>query len=235
MTDLRTAELCKLAANAYLATRLSFVNTLAGLCRVAGVDVDALIEVTGNDPRIGHDYFAPGLGFGGSCLSKDLRGLAALAARHGVEDTAAFLASVDLANQHRRADAVALALARLPHGPAGARIGVWGAAFKPGIDDVRDSPALDVAVRLHQAGARVSVHDPAAVGTARAEHPELHYAADPAEAARGAQVLLHLTAWPQFAAIDPAGLAPAAPVLVDARPGLDHQRWRAAGWTVDVL
>jgi UDPglucose 6-dehydrogenase len=123
----------------------------------------------------------------------------------------------------------------VPHGTAGARIGVWGASSKPGIDDVRDSPALDVAVRLQRAGAHVTVYDPAAADTARAEHPELDYAASPADAADGAQVLLHLTAWPQFADVDPAMLAPAVPVLVDAWPGSDRRRWQGAGWTVDVL
>jgi UDPglucose 6-dehydrogenase len=118
----------------------------------------------------------------------------------------------------------------------GVRIGVWGAAFKPGIDDVRDSPALDVAARLHQAGALVTVFDPQAVAHASREHPELAYAPDPAGAADGAQVLMHLTAWPQFAALDPLTLDPAPnPVLVDARPGLDRERWRAAGWKITAL
>lgn len=134
VTTLRTAELCKLAANAYLATRLSFVNALADFSVAVGADITALTEVTGHDPRIGSTYFTPGLGFGGSCLSKDLRGLTALAAERGVPETTALLASVDRINQQRRRRATDLALEHLSGGPAGHRIGVWGAAFKPGID-----------------------------------------------------------------------------------------------------
>ena len=236
VTTLRTAELCKLAANAYLATRLSFVNALADFSVAVGADIGALTEVTGHDPRIGSAYFTPGLGFGGSCLSKDLRGLTALATERGVRETTALLASVDRINQQRRRRAVDLALGHLPDGPAGHRVGVWGVSFKPGIDDIRDSPALDVAARLSAAGAEVRVYDPAAMDTARREHPELCYAGSPAEAADGAAVLMHLTAWPQFARVDPRGLSPAhPPLLVDARPGLDRPRWRKAGWTVNAL
>ena len=186
VTTLRTAELCKLAANAYLATRLSFVNTLA-TDRGAGAGT-------------------------------------------------ALFAAVDRINQQQRRRAVDLALRSVSGGPAGHRIGIWGVAFKPGIDDVRDSPALDVAARLAAAGAEVSVYDPAAMDTARREHPELRYAVSPAEAAADARVLMHLTAWPQFAQVDPRELDPArSPVLVDARPGLDLARWREAGWTVSPL
>ncbi|HVQ91906.1 MAG TPA: nucleotide sugar dehydrogenase [Mycobacteriales bacterium] len=236
VTTLRTAELCKLAANAYLATRLSFVNALADFSATVGADITALTEVTGHDPRIGSSYFTPGLGFGGSCLSKDLRGLTALATERGVCETTALLASVDRINQQRRRRAIDLAVGHLPGGPAGHRIGIWGAAFKPGVDDVRDSPALDVAAQLSTAGATVSVYDPAAMNTARREHPELRYSGSAAEAAAGAQVLMHLTAWPQFAQVDPRDLSPArTPLLVDARPGLDRLRWQQAGWAVSPL
>lgn len=236
VTTLRTAELCKLAANAYLATRLSFVNALADFSATVGADITALTEVTGHDPRIGSTYFTPGLGFGGSCLSKDLRGLTALATERGVCETTALLASVDRINQQRRRRAIDLAVGHLPGGPAGHRIGIWGAAFKPGIDDVRDSPALDVAARLSAAAATVSVYDPAAMDTARREHPELRYVGSPAEAADRAEVLMHLTAWPQFAQVDPHDLSPArTPLLVDARPGLDRLRWQKAGWEVSPL
>ncbi len=209
VTDLATAELCKLAANAFLATRISFVNALSAFCDAAGANVDHLAAVIGHDPRIGSDYLAPGLGFGGSCLSKDLRGFVALANDLGVGQWLGLLTVVD-------------------H--------VWGASFKPGIDDIRDSPALDVAVRLHQAGAHVTVYDPQAMAHARAEHPELEYATDPEAAVDGARVLLHLTGWPQFTTVDPADLRPTPPaVLVDARGGLDHARWAAAGWSIRSL
>jgi UDPglucose 6-dehydrogenase len=236
VTDVATAELCKLAANAFLATRISFVNALASFCGAAGASVEDLATVIGHDPRIGADYFTPGLGFGGSCLTKDLRGFVALAHALGVGDSMHLLTEVDQINQNRRRRAVTLTTEALDGDPAGAPVAVWGAAFKPGIDDIRDSPALDVAVQLRRTGAAVTVYDPQAMSLAQAEHPELSYATDPATAAEGARVLLHLTAWPQFATVDPATLRPAPrPVLIDARGGLDHTRWRAAGWTVRNL
>ena len=237
VTTLATAELCKLAANSFLATRISFTNAVTSLAAAVGADPAGLLEVIGHDPRIGHSYLDRGLGFGGSCLSKDLRGAAALAERSGAAVTAGLLRWVDNVNQDRRHLAVALAREAAGGNLSGQRIAVWGASFKPGIDDVRDSPALDVAVRLHRAGALVVVHDPAALGTARAEHPELTYADNPVRAVDGAAVLLHLTGWPVYGDIDPARLDSAAqPVLVDGRPGvLDHDRWCEAGWAVRDL
>ena len=236
VTDLATAELCKLAANAYLATRISFVNALAAFCDAAGANVHQLATVMGHDPRIGPDYLTPGLGFGGSCLSKDLRGLVALATDLGVGHWLDLLSTADQINQARRHRAVNLAVEALGGNPTQQPVAVWGAAFKPGIDDIRDSPALDVAVQLHQAGAHVTVYDPQAMPHARAEHPDLDYATDPAAAVDGARVLLHLTAWPQFADLQPTTLRPAPhPVLIDARGGLDHKQWTAAGWTVQTL
>ncbi|BCB80898.1 UDP-glucose/GDP-mannose dehydrogenase family protein [Phytohabitans flavus] len=236
VTDLKTAELCKLAANAFLATRISFVNALAMFSDAAGANIDDLAEVIGRDTRIGRHYLAPGLGFGGSCLSKDIRGFVALATDLGVGHSLEFLTAVDDINQARRGQAVDLAVKALGGDPDGQPIAVWGAAFKPGIDDIRDSPALDVAACLHEAGAHVTVYDPLAISHARVEHPELTYATDAVAAVDGARVLLHLTAWSEFAAIDPATLTPGPiPTLVDARPGLDRDLWRAAGWTVSVL
>jgi UDPglucose 6-dehydrogenase len=236
VTDLVTAELCKLAANAFLATRVSFINALAEFCHAAHANVTDLAQVIGHDPRIGSDYLAPGLGFGGSCLSKDLRGFVALATDLGIGDWMNLLTVVDQINQGRRRGTVDLALHALNGKPAGQPVAVWGASFKPGIDDIRDSPALDVATRLQQAGATVRVYDPQAMAHARAEHPELEYATDPATAVEGARVLLHLTGWPQFTTIDPTSLHPSPrPVLIDARGGLDHHQWTAAGWTVRTL
>lgn len=257
VTDLATAELCKLAANAFLATRISFVNALAAFCQAAGGNVHHLVRVIGHDPRIGTDYLAPGLGYGGSCLSKDLRGLVALATDLGVGHWLNLLAVVDQVNQGRRHRAVELTIDALDGQPAGQQVTVWGAAFKPGIDDIRDSLALDVAVRLYQAGARVAVYDPQAMVLARAKHPELDYATDPTAAVDGARVLLHLTDWPQFAAIDPTTLRPAPqpvlatgwpefgtidlnavvrrvakPVLLDACGVVSGPQWTAAGWTL---
>jgi UDPglucose 6-dehydrogenase len=236
VTDWATAELCKLAANTFLATRISYVNALAAFCGAVGANVTDLAAAVGHDPRIGADYLTPGLGFGGSCLSKDLRGFVALAEALGVGDSFQFLTAVDNINQQRRQRAVTLTLDALGGAAADQPVTVWGAAFKPGIDDVRDSPALDVARRLHQAGATVTVHDPQAMDLARAECPELTYAADPVTAVEHARVLLFLTAWPQFTAIDPATLRPAPqPVLIDGRGGLSRTRWTAAGWSVRSL
>jgi UDPglucose 6-dehydrogenase len=236
VTDWPTAELCKLAANAFLATRISYVNALAAFCGAAGANVTDLAAAVGHDPRIGPDYLTPGLGFGGSCLSKDLRGFVALAEALGVGDSFRLFTAVDNINQQRRHRAVTLTVEALGGKAAGQPVTVWGAAFKPGIDDVRDSPALDVAKRLHQAGAAVTVYDPQAMDLARAECRELIYAADPIAAVEHARVLLHLTAWPQFTAIDPAALQPGPhPVLIDGRGGLSPARWTAAGWSVRPL
>lgn len=237
VTDLITAELCKLAANAFLATRVSFVNALAEFCDAAGANVEDLASVMGHDTRIGHTYLQPGLGYGGSCLTKDTRGFVALAESLGVGHSLAFLTHVDEINQRRRQRAVELALKTAGGDPTGLRVGIWGASFKAGIDDIRDSPALDVAARLHRAGAQVSVYDPQAMDSARTEFPELTYATEPAAVAEGASVLLHLTNWPEFGRVVPAQLAPGEqPTLIDARRGLlRHADWQAAGWSVQVL
>lgn len=236
VTDLRTAELCKLAANAFLATRISFINALSTLSEAAGTNVDDLTTVMGHDPRIGGSYLSPGLGYGGSCLTKDTRGFVALANDLGVGASLEFLSHVDTINQDRRARAAGLAVKALGGDPAGKPVTVWGASFKPGIDDIRDSPALDVAVRLHRAGARVTVYDPQALEHARAEHPDLSYADDATSAVDGAHVLLHLTAWPEFGLVDPISLNPAdSPTLVDTRNGLNRELWRASGWNISVL
>ncbi|MFI9641379.1 UDP-glucose dehydrogenase family protein [Micromonospora sp. NPDC051925] len=237
VTDLATAELCKLAANAFLATRVSFVNALSEFCEAAGANVEDLAAAIGHDKRIGAQYLMPGLGFGGSCLTKDIRGFVALAQSLGVGESLEFLTKVDAINQGRRERAVQLARQAAGGDLSGCRVGVWGASFKAGIDDVRDSPALDVAVRLHQAGAVVSVYDPQAMDNARAEHPYLSYVTDAAAAAQEASVLLHLTNWAEFGRLSPAQLAPSErPTLVDARRGLlRHPEWEAAGWTVQIL
>lgn len=234
VTDLRTAELAKLAANAFLATRVSYVNALAGFASAVGANIGDLAAAMGHDPRIGSDYLAPGLGFGGSCLTKDLRGLVAMADAAGVD--LGLLRAVDDINQGRRAAAVEAARDAVGGNLVGAHIGVWGAAFKSNIDDVRDSPALDVAVRLHRAGAHVKVYDPRAMDNACREHPELTYVMDPAAAADGVQVLLHLTGWQEFAGVDPGSLFPAPnPTLVDGRRGLRRQSWTDHGWNVVAL
>jgi len=232
VTDPATAELVKAAANAFLATKISFINAMAEVCEVTGADVLALADALGRDPRIGGTGLRPGLGFGGGCLPKDIRALAARAAELGTGPALSFLHEMDAINQRRRARVVDLATQAAGGRLHGRRVGVLGVAFKPGSDDIRDSPALEVAARVRALGARVAVFDPAAMGRARRVHPDLDYAGSVLGAARGADVLLLLTDWPEFAAADPGMLANtvARRTIVDARHALDADTWRDSGW-----
>ncbi|QKW17915.1 UDP-glucose/GDP-mannose dehydrogenase family protein [Kitasatospora sp. NA04385] len=237
VTDLATAEMVKSAANAFLATKISFINAMAEVCETSGADVQLLAEALGHDARIGRRGMRPGLGFGGGCLPKDIRGFMARAGELGADQALTFLREVDAINNRRRERMVDLAREQLDGMIKGKRITVWGAAFKPGTDDTRDSPALAVAQALHQAGATVTVFDPKALDNARKAHPQLEYADHPIEAADNADLLLHLTEWPEFTRIDPADLATrvAAPRVIDGRGTLNPARWRAAGWTHRTL
>ncbi len=232
VTDLNTAELAKVAANAFLATKISFINAVAEVCDAAAADVTVLSRILGADPRIGHAFLRPGLGFGGGCLPKDVRAFLARAAELGAGDALAFLREVDSINLNRRTGMVNLACEVAGGSVAGKSVCVLGAAFKPGSDDVRDSPALDVAQILHGLGAEVTVHDPQAIDNARLAWPELRYADSVRAAAAGADLVLLLTDWPEYAAIDPHELAEvtAAPRIIDGRYALDPAVWRAAGW-----
>ena len=237
VTDLETAELAKAAANAFLATKISFINAMAEICEAAGGDVRALAEVLGADERIGRSFLRAGLGFGGGCLPKDVRAFSARAEELGAGQAIAFLREVDAINLRRRARTADLAAELAGGNLAGAGICVLGAAFKPGSDDVRDSPALDVAQILTGLGARVTVYDPAAMDNARRVRPDLAYAASVAEAARDAQVVLLLTEWPEFAALTPGQLEHmvAERNIIDARNVLDQAQWRDAGWEYRAL
>jgi UDPglucose 6-dehydrogenase len=232
VTDLATAELAKVAANAFLATKISFINAVAEVCDVSGANIATLADILGADPRIGRACLRPGLGFGGGCLPKDVRAFLARAEELGAEDALKILREVDAINLGRRTSMVNLACDALGGTVAGRAVCVLGAAFKPGSDDVRDSPALDVAQILHGLGAEVTVYDPAAAENARMAWPELNYAPSVLAAATGADIVLLLTDWPEFAAIDPDELASvaAARSIIDGRYVLDPARWRAAGW-----
>ncbi|MFI9766626.1 UDP-glucose dehydrogenase family protein [Streptomyces sp. NPDC052415] len=233
-TDPATAELVKLASNSFLATKVSFINAMAEICDATGADVLTLAAAMGADPRIGPRFLAPGLGFGGSCLPKDIRAFAARAEALGLGESVAFLREVDEINTRQRRRTVEFAR-RLAGGTfTGRHVAVLGAAFKPDSDDIRDSPALAVAETIRRLGARVRVHDPEAVDNARAAHPALQYALDVAKACEQADVVLHLTEWPQYRELDPAALASVVrvPALLDTRHTLDTRAWRAAGWTV---
>ncbi|WP_392971869.1 UDP-glucose dehydrogenase family protein [Streptomyces sp. LN245] len=233
-TDQATAELVKVASNSFLATKISFINAMAEICEATGADVLTLAEAMGRDSRIGPRFLAPGLGFGGSCLPKDIRAFATRGEELGLGGSVAFLRQVDEINTRQRLRTVGLA-ARLLGGSFGGRgVAVLGAAFKPGSDDVRDSPALVVADEIRRRGAQVRVHDPEAIDNAREAYPALQFALDVAKACERADVVLHLTEWPQYRDVDPAALATVvrSPVLVDARNTLDPARWRSAGWAL---
>jgi len=235
VTDPVTAELVKGAANAFLATKVSFINAMADICAATGADVATLADALGLDSRIGRAFLTAGLGYGGGCLPKDVRGLRAFATTTGARGSgaAALLTVIDEINSARRQRVVDLARTLLGD-PAGKRITLWGAAFKPGTDDVRDSPGLDVGDRLSRLGADVVVYDPQATGNALVEFPHLGFADTAVAAAREADAVLVVTAWPEFAAIDPAAVTAAVRdrLLIDACQGIDPMRWRAGGWTV---
>ncbi|WNF30658.1 UDP-glucose/GDP-mannose dehydrogenase family protein [Streptomyces sp. C11-1] len=236
-TDPSTAELVKVAANSFLATKISFINAMSEVCDAAGADVATLADALGHDTRIGRQFLNAGLGFGGGCLPKDIRAFAARAQELGVGPAVEFLDQVDAINHRQRTRTVAL-VRRLAGGDlAGRRVAVLGATFKPDSDDVRDSPALAVATALHRQGAEVRVHDPEGAANARRAHPELRCGSDLLTACRGSDLVLHLTEWRQYREVDPVELARVVrtPVLVDGRNALRHDQWRAAGWAVKAL
>ena len=210
---------------------------MAEVCEATGADVVQLAQALAHDTRIGGRFLAPGLGFGGGCLPKDIRAFGATARQLGITSIATLLDEVDTINQGRRARMASLATELVGGSVAGRAVGVWGCSFKPGSDDIRDSPALYVANALHRHGARVTVYDPAAMERARQMHPELDYAGSMREAAVGADVLLLLTEWPEFSHADPDELAKvvAQRNIVDGRNVLAPDRWREAGWHYRAL
>lgn len=238
VTDLATAELAKVAANAFLATKISFINAVSEVCEVADADITVLAQILGADPRIGSAYLRPGLGFGGGCLPKDIRAFQARAAELGAGQALKFLHEIDAINLRRRLYVANLARDLAGGSLAGVAVCVLGAAFKPGCDDVRDSPALDAAQILHGMGARVTVCDPAAAANARRVCPQLRYVGTAQEAAEGARLVLLLTEWPEFINLDPVELrriAAAEACIIDARNVLHPDLWREAGWDYRAL
>jgi UDPglucose 6-dehydrogenase len=237
VTDFATAELVKVSANAFLATKISFINAMAEVCEATGADVTQLSRALSYDERIGGRFLHAGLGFGGGCLPKDIRAFMARAGELGVDQALSFLREVDAINLRRRARMVDLAAELVGGSFGGVKVAVLGAAFKPNSDDIRDSPALDVAATIQRRGAAVAVYDPEAMDNARRDYPTLGYRASTLEAARGADLVLHLTEWSEFRAMDPAALGEvvAARQIVDGRNALDPAAWRAAGWTYRAL
>ncbi|MFM1937528.1 MAG: hypothetical protein RLZZ320_386 [Actinomycetota bacterium] len=235
--DLPTAELVKVAANSFLATKISFINAMAEICEAAGGDVTVLAKAIGYDPRIGSRFLQAGIGFGGGCLPKDIRAFMARSQELGAEQSLEFLREIDSINLRARQRVIDLVRADIGTDLKGKKIAVLGGAFKPDSDDVRDSPALDIAAQIQAAGANVSVHDPKAVEPARIRHPELDYTTEINDCLRDADIVLHLTEWKIYREIDPKvalGLVRSARII-DGRNALDREAWVAAGWKFRAL
>jgi UDPglucose 6-dehydrogenase len=237
ITDYATAELVKVAANSFLATKISFINAMAEVCEATGADVTQLATAIGHDPRIGHKFLRAGLGFGGGCLPKDIRAFMARAGELGVDQAVSFLKNIDDINLRRRARTVDLARELCNGSLAGRRAAILGAAFKPDSDDIRDSPALDVALAIQRQGAAVRVYDPQAMGNAKDSYPTLAYSPSALEACADADVVLHLTEWAEFQQLRPDDLAAVVGErnIVDGRSALDAAVWRAEGWHFRAL
>jgi UDPglucose 6-dehydrogenase len=239
VTDFATAELVKVAANAFLATKISFINAMAEICEVAGGDVTQLARSIGYDPRIGNRFLQAGVGFGGGCLPKDIRAFQARAQELGAGEALRFLHEVDLVNIRRRGKVLQLAAELLgrkagPAGPdlSGTRIAVLGAAFKPNSDDVRDSPSLAIAASLAKAGADVRIYDPQGMANAKEAQPTLMFERSMADAVTDAELVCVLTEWAEFRNADPNALGELAArkLVIDGRNCLDSTLWARAGW-----
>ena len=237
VADLPTAELVKGAANSFLATKISFINAMAEVCEAAGGDVTVLAKAIGYDPRIGSRFLQAGIGFGGGCLPKDLRAFMARAQELGAGQALEFLREVDSINLRSRTRMIDLVRNELSEDLRGKKIAVLGAAFKPDSDDVRDSPALDIAVQIQAAGAVVTVHDPKAIESAKLRFPALGYSEDISTTLAGADLVLHLTEWKLYRELDPSKLLPLVSHarIIDGRSALDRDKWRNAGWKFRAL
>jgi UDPglucose 6-dehydrogenase len=237
VADLATAQLVKVAANSFLATKISFINAMAELCEATGADVTLLADAIGMDARIGRRFLNAGLGFGGGCLPKDIRAFMARAGELGVDQALTFLREVDAINMRRRVRMVDLAREECGGSIVGRHIAILGAAFKPDSDDVRDSPALSVAAQMQLQGASVKVTDPRAIENAKKKWPDITFVEHVDEALEGAELVLVLTEWPEYVTLDPVRAASlvAEKRVLDGRNCLDPQRWREAGWTYRAL
>ena len=235
--DLPTSELVKVAANSFLATKISFINAMAEVCEAAGGDVTVLAKAIGYDPRIGNRFLQAGIGFGGGCLPKDIRAFMARAEELGAKQALEFLREIDAINLRARQRVIDVVRAELTDDLTAYKIAVLGAAFKPDSDDVRDSPALDIAAQLQAAGASVVVHDPKAIENARKRFPKLGFAANVQECVKDSDLILHLTEWREYRELDPNALAALVKnkIVIDGRNALDRDKWRSAGWKFHAL
>lgn len=235
--DLPTAELVKVAANSFLATKISFINAMAEVCEASGGDVTVLAKAIGHDPRIGNRFLQAGIGFGGGCLPKDIRAFMARAQELGANQALEFLREIDAINLRARQRVIDVVRADLSEDLTQYKIAVLGATFKPDSDDVRDSPALDIAAQLQAAGATVVVHDPKGIEPARKRFPNLDYQEKIIDAVKGADAILHLTEWKEYRELDPSviGQIVKSKFIIDGRNMLDRDKWRAAGWRFHAL
>jgi len=235
--DLATSELVKVAANSFLATKISFINAMAEICEAAGGDVTVLAKAIGYDPRIGSRFLQAGIGFGGGCLPKDIRAFMARAEELGAKSAVEFLHEIDAINLRARQRVIDVVRNDLSADLTQYKIAVLGATFKPDSDDVRDSPALDIAVELHAAGANVLIHDPKGIEPARKRFPNLNFSETITECVKDADLILHLTEWKEYRALDPfiIGQLVKSKMIIDGRNALDRELWRSAGWKFHAL
>ncbi len=235
--DLPTAELVKVAANSFLATKISFINAMAEVCEASGGDITVLAKAIGYDPRIGSRFLQAGIGFGGGCLPKDIRAFMARAEELGAKQAVEFLKEIDAINLRARQRIIELVRKDLSNDLSGKKIAVLGAAFKPDSDDVRDSPALDISAQIQAAGALVTVHDPKAIANAQKRFPGLNYAQEINETLKDAELVLHLTEWKIYRELNPVQIKSLVktPIIIDGRNALDREVWRAAGWKFRAL
>jgi UDPglucose 6-dehydrogenase len=235
--DLPTSELVKVAANSFLATKISFINAMAEICEAAGGDVTVLAKAIGYDPRIGNRFLQAGIGFGGGCLPKDIRAFMARAEELGAQQALEFLKEIDSINLRARQRIIELVRKDLADDLSGKKVAILGAAFKPDSDDVRDSPALDIAAQLQAAGAIVTVHDPKAIANAQKRFPALKFVQSIEDAFTDAEIVLHLTEWKIYRELDPTKMKSLVknPIMIDGRNALDRSAWRKAGWKFRAL
>ena len=235
--DLPTAELVKVAANSFLATKISFINAMAEICEAAGGDVTVLAKAIGYDPRIGSRFLQAGIGFGGGCLPKDILAFMARAEELGASQAVEFLKEIDAINLRARQRIIELVRKDLSDDLQGKKVAILGAAFKPDSDDVRDSPALDIAAQIQAAGAIVTVHDPKAIANAQKRFPALNFAGDVNTTLKDAEIVLHLTEWKIYREIDPVKVKSIVknPIVIDGRNALDRELWQSAGWKFRAL
>ena len=235
--DLPTAELVKVAANSFLATKISFINAMAEICEAAGGDVTVLAKAIGYDPRIGSRFLQAGIGFGGGCLPKDIRAFMARAEEFGAKQAVEFLKEIDAINLRARQRIIELVRKDLSENLQGKKVAILGAAFKPDSDDVRDSPALDIAAQIQAAGAVVIVHDPKAIANAQKRFPALKFAEDINSTLKDAEIVLHLTEWKIYREINPVEIKSLvkSAIMIDGRNALDRELWQSAGWKFRAL